>query len=69
MNGLDAAEALLTMLPDVRIVLFTAHDGPEVVRLAQSIGIHAVVAKTRAAATLVAEAQFLMSKRQRREAS
>jgi len=58
MNGLNAAEILLPILPDLRLVLFTAHDGPEVMRLAQGVGIP--VAKIRATATLVAEGQFLM---------
>jgi DNA-binding NarL/FixJ family response regulator len=35
MNGLQAAAPLRKMLPGVRLILFTAHDGPEVQRLAE----------------------------------
>ena len=61
MNGLEAAPRLRKMLPNVRLMLFTVHDGPEVERLAQTSGIHAVVSKSRAAATLIAQAQALMA--------
>jgi DNA-binding NarL/FixJ family response regulator len=63
MNGLEAAAPLRKMLPDVRLLLFTQHDGPEVERLALMAGIHAVVSKSRAAATLIAQAQALMAVR------
>jgi CheY-like chemotaxis protein len=33
MNGLEAAPLLRRVLPDVWLILFTAHDGPEVNRL------------------------------------
>ena len=29
MNGLNVAPILRKMLPDVRLILFTAHDGPQ----------------------------------------
>jgi two-component system, NarL family, nitrate/nitrite response regulator NarL len=61
MNGLQAAAPLLKMLPDVRILLFTSHDGPEVQRQAQMAGIHAVVSKSQAAATLIPQAQALLA--------
>lgn len=63
MNGLEAAARLIRMLPDVRVVLFTAHDGPEVERQAKMAGIHAVVSKSRAADTLIPQAQGLMAER------
>lgn len=60
MNGLEAAAPLRKMLPDVRLILFTMHDGPEVERLAKMAGIHAVIAKSRAT-TLIAKVQALMA--------
>src|SRR5712691_8018817 len=45
MNGLEAAPVLRKMLPDAALILFTAHDGPQVQQLAQAGGIHAVVPK------------------------
>ena len=61
MNGLQAAAPLMKMLPDVRIVLFTSHDGPEVHRQAHMAGIHAVVSKSQAAATLIPQVQALVA--------
>ena len=63
MNGLQAAARLMKMLPGVRIVLFTSHDGPEVHRQAQMAGIHAVISKSQAAAMLIPQVQALVSKR------
>jgi DNA-binding NarL/FixJ family response regulator len=59
MNGLEAAALLIKMLPEVRLVLFTAHDGPEVERQAKMAGIHAVVSKNHGSPTLVAQAKAL----------
>lgn len=61
MNGLEAALLLIKMLPDVRLVFFTVHDGPEVERQAKMAGIHVVVSKSRAAAALISQAQALMA--------
>lgn len=61
MNGLEAAVLLIKMLPNIRLVLFTAHDGPEVERQAKMAGIHAVVSKSGSAAALVLQAQALMT--------
>lgn len=60
MNGLQAAAPLRKILPDVRLILFTMHDGPEVERLAKMAGIHAVIGKSRAT-TLIAMVQALMA--------
>lgn len=60
MNGLDAAPLLLKILPNVWLILFTAHDGPEVQRLSRTAGIHAVVAKSKAATHLIAQAEALV---------
>ena len=59
MNGLEAAPVLRKMLPKVRLILFTAHDGPAVERLAHIAGVDAVVPKSRGAELLLAEAQRL----------
>jgi DNA-binding NarL/FixJ family response regulator len=63
MNGLDAAPLLIKILPDVWLILFTAHDGPEVSRLAYSAGIHAVIPKSKAATHLIAQAEALTARR------
>ena len=60
MNGLEAGALLIKMLPDVRLLLFTSHDGPEVQRLAQRAGIHAVVSKNREPGVLITQAQSLI---------
>ena len=60
MNGLEAAAPLRKMLPHVRLILFTMHDGLELERLAKMAGIHAVIGKSRAT-TLIARVQALMA--------
>ena len=61
MNGLEAAPLLRRVLPDVWLILFTAHDGPEVNRLSLEAGIQAVVPKSEAAVDLIAQAQALVA--------
>jgi two-component system, NarL family, nitrate/nitrite response regulator NarL len=61
MNGLEAAPLLLKILPNVWLILFTAHDGPEVSRLSRAAGIHAVVPKSKAVTHLIAQAEALLS--------
>ena len=51
MNGLEAAPLLIKILPQVRIILFSNYDGPEVERLSRDAGIHAVVHKSRVTTT------------------
>ena len=63
MNGLEAAPLLRKMLPDVRLLLFTAHDWPGIEWQAKTAGIHAVVYKSRAAGTLIPQARSLMAER------
>jgi two-component system, NarL family, nitrate/nitrite response regulator NarL len=60
MNGLDAAPPLIKILPHVWLILFTAHNGPEVDRLSTAAGIHAVVPKSEAATHLVPQAEALV---------
>ena len=59
MNGLEAAVTLRKMLPSVRLILFTSHDGPAVEQLARLAGIDAVVPKSQAAELLLVQAQRL----------
>ncbi len=61
MNGLEAAPLLLRILPSAWLILFTAHDLPEVQRLSRAAGIHAVVQKVNAATHLVAQAEALVA--------
>ena len=61
MSGLEAAPLLIKILPHVWLILFTAHDGPEVQRLSREVGIHAVVPKSKAATHLVAQAEALVN--------
>jgi DNA-binding NarL/FixJ family response regulator len=61
MNGLQAAPLLLKILPNVWLILFTAHDGPEVQRLSRGAGIHAVVLKSNAVTHLIAQAEALVA--------
>lgn len=61
MNGLDAATILRNMLPDVLLILFTAHDGTQVQRLAKAAGINAVVAKSESSSALIAQAKALVA--------
>jgi DNA-binding NarL/FixJ family response regulator len=61
MNGFEAAAILRKMLPQVRLILFTAHDGNQVHRLAQAAGINAVVAKGKSSSALIAQAKALVA--------
>jgi DNA-binding NarL/FixJ family response regulator len=65
MTGLDAAPLLRKEVPGARLILFTAHEGSEVERLARAAGIHAVVSKTQEAAKLVAQAAALLSQQKK----
>ena len=59
MSGLEAAPLLIKILPRVWLILFTAHYGAEVSRLASAAGIHAVIPKSKASTYLVAQAEAL----------
>jgi DNA-binding NarL/FixJ family response regulator len=61
MSGLEVAPLLIKILPNVWLILFTAHDGPEVSRLAPAAGIHAVVPKSQAAGILISQAAALVA--------
>jgi DNA-binding NarL/FixJ family response regulator len=60
-SGLEVAPLLIKILPSVWLILFTAHDGPEVSRLARAAGIHAVVPKSEAAGILISQAAALVA--------
>jgi len=61
MNGLEAAPLLIKILPQVRIILFSNYDGPEVERLSRDAGIHAVVHKSRVTTHLLPQAEAVMA--------
>jgi two-component system nitrate/nitrite response regulator NarL len=61
MNGLEAAPLLVKILPRVFLILFTSHAAPEVERLAQAAGIHAVVPKHKATTHLIPQAEALVA--------
>lgn len=61
MNGLEAAPLLIKHLPEVRLILLTSHDLPELARLYRAAGIHAVVPKQKAATDLISQAEALFA--------
>jgi len=63
MNGLEAAPLLIKILPNVWIILFSNHDGPEVQRLSRDAGIHAVVHKSKVTTHLIPQAEALIGRR------
>jgi DNA-binding NarL/FixJ family response regulator len=64
MTGLAAAPLLRKVLPEVRMILFTVHEEPELEKLARAAGIDAVVSKYQAATKLVLQAQALLASRE-----
>ena len=48
LTGIEVCRRLRTMAPEVRVVVFTAHDDPELRRLTQEAGASAFVWKLRA---------------------
>jgi DNA-binding NarL/FixJ family response regulator len=66
MTGLDAAPLLKQLLPDTPIILFTQHEGSEVERQAQAVGIDTVVSKTKAVSDLVSKAHALFPSMEQR---
>ncbi len=61
MNGLQAAPLLIKALPNVWLILFTSHDAPELDRLSQEAGIHAVVPKHKGPTVLIEKAAALVA--------
>jgi CheY-like chemotaxis protein len=62
MSGLEAAPLLVKILPRVWLILLTSHSLPELERLSQAAGIHAIVPKHKAATHLIAQAEELVLK-------
>ena len=60
MNGLEAAPLLIKVLPNVWIILLTAHEFPQIHRLLREKGIHAVVPKDQADTHLIPQAESLI---------
>ena len=60
MNGLEAAPLLIKLLPNVWLILLTAHELPEVQRASEKAGIHAVVLKSNASTHLIPQAEALV---------
>ena len=60
MNGLEAAPLLIKLLPNVWIILLTAHEFPEMHRLLRQTGIHALVSKDKAGTHLIPQAESLI---------
>jgi two-component system, NarL family, nitrate/nitrite response regulator NarL len=60
MDGLEAAPLLIKLLPNVWIILLTAHEMPEVHKASQKAGIHAVVPKSKASTHLIPQAESLV---------
>jgi len=46
MNGLEAARHISALAPRTRMLMFTLHAQPELVRLAQKVGIRQVISKS-----------------------
>jgi DNA-binding NarL/FixJ family response regulator len=61
MNGFDAATMLRKTMPQVPILMFTAHDCPVVESKAASVGIRGVFSKYTGINALVAQASALLS--------
>jgi two-component system, chemotaxis family, chemotaxis protein CheY len=60
MNGLEAARALKTLMPDVPLVMFTNHEGSAMEKEARAAGISAIVSKAESADRLVQHANVLL---------
>jgi DNA-binding NarL/FixJ family response regulator len=57
MNGLDEARLLRRLLPDVPVILYTAHSSPTVEKEARRAGASAVISKSEQAAALISTAR------------
>jgi DNA-binding NarL/FixJ family response regulator len=59
LSGLDAAEEIVRASPGTEVLIYTAHDSPDLVRRALARGAHAVVLKTDGAAQLLSAVDAL----------
>jgi two-component system, NarL family, response regulator NreC len=62
LNGLEAAHILRQKLPDLRLILYTAHDGDVVEGTAVAAGFNAVIPKSKTPASVLTEARLLLNK-------
>jgi len=62
MNGLEEARLLKQLMPSVPVIIYTVQSGPSVEREARLAGAAAVVSKSEAVATLIAQARTLVNK-------
>ncbi len=60
-DGIVVIGRLLGRKPDLRILAFSAHDGPEVVRLAAESGAHGFVSKSESTLAIVPAARELLA--------
>ena len=61
MNGLEETRVLKKLMPDLPVIIFTAHSGPSVEKEAAAAGVSAVVSKSQAVAVLIATARGLLN--------
>ena len=60
MNGFEETRALKKFMPNVPVIIFTAHSGTFVEKEAVAAGVSAVVSKSQAATALIATARTLL---------
>jgi DNA-binding NarL/FixJ family response regulator len=46
LNGFDAAKVMRSVTPETKIIMFSMHDGAQIVREAKLDGAHAYLTKT-----------------------
>lgn len=61
MNGVEAAIAIKSMLPDVRIVLFTFWENSVHTGMARAVGVDLVLSKSAGTATLLESIRILLA--------
>jgi two-component system nitrate/nitrite response regulator NarL len=53
LGGVEAAQRIRIVLPDVPILFYSMHNAPQVIAIAKSVGAQGFVAKDQMAATLL----------------
>jgi len=61
MNGLEVARVMKKLMPDVAVIIYSAHSDAFVEREAYSAGACAVMSKSEAVANLIAKARSLFA--------
>jgi two-component system NarL family sensor kinase len=61
LNGIEAALQILQRNPSTKILFFTVHDSPQIIREMSDVGAHGYVAKSRAANDLVNAARKVLA--------